>query len=206
MYVQTYPPFSTFVVHESQIIRLPLMELKSLVSVAMDDIARESFNINIYFTSYPDLSDDPSGQILSVTLGPTAHVPSLNSLAAFTASFWFNGCQLVDDARDSVQTSVVDGIPLDDIFVDIDEGMVHAPSNNFITDHDSDELFARAADIAETSNNNANFILHTQSSLVAGPVPTISQASAVPSWDEEIPPTPKTLDVPISNYFEDLWV
>lgn len=182
------------------------MEFKSLVSVAMDDIARESFNINISFTSNRDMSRDPNGQILTVALGPSINAPSSNTLSSFTASFWFNGCHLVDVARDFVQTSVVDGIPLDDIFVDMDEGIAQAPLNYSINDHDTDELFARAADVAETANITANFILHTQSTLAAGPVPTVSQASVMPSWDEEIPPTPKSVDVPISNYFEDLWV
>ena len=128
-----------------------------------------------------------------------------NSISAFRGTFWFQGCHAVDAPQISGQTTVVDGVRLDDIFVDADDRGIPNPVN-IMEDTDADELFARAADIAESSGVAANFIVHTQSSGHVPAAATVSQASAVPSWEDEIPPTPKSLDVPISNYLDELWV
>ena len=184
--------------------RLPLKELRSLITISLDDVLKDAFTINLNFATYPEFSHDPSHRILCVSTSRIGTSATSNPLLAFTCRIWFSACNSVqDEGSGADQETVVDGIRLEDIFVDPADPAGSLPVN-IMEDAEADELFARAVDMAESSNVANNFILHTQSS-VQRPQVTISQASVIPSWDDEIPPTPKSLDVPISNYLDELW-
>ena len=172
--------------------------------MSMDDVVKGAFTISLCFVPYPEITNDPTKRILCVTSSLLTNTVAHNPLLAFRGTFWFVGCHSVDLQLDTVPETLVDGIRLDDIFEENDDRTDSIPVN-IRDDPDADALLARAADIVESSNILTNFIVHTQTSLER-PSLTVSQASAVPSWDDEIPQTPKSLDAPISNYLDELWV
>lgn len=191
-------------VSETRSVRLPLSELKSLISISQDDVLKDAFTINFTFVPHPEFSTDPSNMILCVSSAAIDSSVTRSPLLALNGVIWFKGCHIEGELTPNHHEPVIDGIRLEEIFVDQDDGVTSSEAN-IIDDTAADELFARAADVAESTTIATNFILHTQSSI-QGPLATVSQTSVTPPWEDEIPPTPKSLDVPISNYLDELWV
>ena len=182
-----------------------------MVTIYMDDGLKDLCTITVQFA--PCDSFDAIGPIKPILLiKATTTTPSRpeHTLSGFSAAIWFNGCHLEENqSNNSVVQTIIDGIPLDEILVENDTAN---PGSSTLGDIDSSDemMFARAAEAAESSTiiEAANFILHTQSNrAVISPPATVSQESAVRSWDEEIPKTPISSDENnFSNYLDELWV
>ena len=170
-------------------IRVPLSELKSICSIASDEVLKNAYSVHVGFSSFDSfVSETP---ILAVHVSATNPSTWVNqSHMNLSVQLWFKGCTglRVDD---------LDGLTMEDL-----QNLDEIDAGGDMEQDDEDALLAMMAesiDRPEPLVASSPFI--EQSSYQT----TQAQESTtvIPEWDSEIPRTPSSVH---QACFDDLWL
>ena len=170
-------------------IRVPLSELKSICSIASDEVLKNAYSVQVGFSSFDSfVSETP---ILAVHVSATNPSTWVNqSHMNLSVQLWFKGCTglRVDD---------LDGLTMEDL-----QNLDEIDTGGDVAQDDEDALLAMMAesiDRPEPLVASSPFI--EQSSYQT----TQAQESTtvIPEWDSEIPRTPSSVH---QACFDDLWL